>query len=119
MNEQRQTDVENEVRTSWVNIILGIWVLISPFVLALTLPRAIWNNVILGIVVGILAIIRCIVRNQVGWSWINALLGLWLIISPFVLNFASTAGLANNVILGIIIGAFALSNTSSRVPMTA
>jgi SPW repeat len=116
MNERRQT---NELSrsgdgSSWVNILLGIWVLISPFVLTLALPRAIWNNVVTGFVVGILAIIRVRVPNQTGWSWINALLGIWLIISPFVLGFASGAGLWNNVILGIIVAAFALSNTVSR-----
>jgi hypothetical protein len=121
MNEGRKT---NELwrsgdGSSWVNILLGIWVLISPFVLTLALPRAIWNNVVTGIVVGILAIIRVSVPNQTGWSWINALLGIWLIISPFVLGFTSGAGLWNNVILGIIIAAFALSNTASRTAKLA
>src|ERR1044072_7002158 len=112
MNEGRQ--INGQLGSSWVNILLGIWVLISPFVLTFALPRAIWNNVITGIVVGILALIRLSVPNQTGWSWINALLAIWLIISPFVLGFAHGNALWNNVILGIIVAAFALSNTASR-----
>ena len=109
----------SEVRSSWINILLGIWVLISPFVLTLALPRAIWNNVATGIVVGILAIIRLNAPRQPGWSWINVILGIWLIISPFVLGFAVGDGLWNNVILGIIIAAFALGNASTRVARLA
>lgn len=112
MNERIR--ITGERGSSWVNILLGIWILISPFILTFALPRAIWNNVVTGIVVGILAIIRLSVPNQAGWSWINALLGLWLIISPFVLMFAHGNALWNNVILGIIVAAFALSNTTSR-----
>ncbi len=59
MNEQRVSAPErSRVGNSWVNILLGIWVIISPFVLALHSSRAVWNNVITGAVVGILAIIR-------------------------------------------------------------
>lgn len=121
MNEERQTYTAEPSANaiSWVNIILGIWVLISPFVLAFTFPRSIWNNVATGIVVGILAIIRLSTREQPGWSWVNVVLGIWLIISPFVLAFATGAALWNNVILGIIIAAIALSSASSRVPRPA
>ena len=89
---------------SWINIVLGIWVLISPFVLGLAqLPRVMWNNVILGIVIGILAIIRTSAARQPGWSWVNVILGIWMIISPLVLRLANSAAIWNNVILGIII----------------
>ena len=117
MNEGRQTNEERW--SSWVNILLGIWVLISPFILTFALPRAIWNNLVTGIVVGILAIIRLSVPNQAGWSWINALLGIWLIISPFVLGFTHGSVLWNNVILGIIVAALALSNTAPRAERLA
>jgi hypothetical protein len=98
-----------------VNIILGIWVLISPFVLSLILPRMIWNNVVIGIVVGILAIIRANARNHPGWSWLNVILGIWLIISPFVFGLVTGAGMWNNIVLGIIIAALALGNASARM----
>jgi hypothetical protein len=100
--------------SSWLNILLGIWVIISPFVLAFPSPKAMWSNVATGIVVGILAIVRSSVRNQPGWSWINVILGIWLILSPFVFGVVSGAALWNNVILGIIIAAIALSNAPAK-----
>ena len=97
----------------WINILLSVWVIISPFVLGIHSPKAIWNNVVAGAVVGILAFIRWSM-HQPGWSWLNLILGIWLVISPFVLLLSGPAML-NNVILGIIIAAFALTNTYSKV----
>ena len=75
-------------------------------------PKAMWNNVVVGALLGILAMVRW-GMDQPGWSWINLLLGIWLVISPFVLVLG-TAAMWNNVILGIIVAAFALTNTYSK-----
>ena len=110
MNEQQVSMSERSSSgNSWVNLLLGIWVIISPFVLGIHAPKGIWNNVITGVVVGVLAIIRWSM-HQSGWSWVNLILGIWLVISPFVLFLSSTA-MWNNVIVGIIIAAAALSHT--------
>ena len=53
-------------------------------------------------------------RSRRGSGWVNIVLGIWVIISPFVL-LLSGAVMWNNVILGIIIAAFALTNTYSKV----
>jgi SPW repeat len=115
MNEQQVSMPERRgTGNSWVNILLGIWVIISPFMFGIHAPKGIWNNVITGVVVGVLAIIR-LSMHQPGWSWLNLILGIWLVISPFVL-FLSGAAMWNNVILGILICAFSLTNTYSRMP---
>jgi hypothetical protein len=117
MNEQRVNMRERSASgasgNSWVNILLGIWVIVSPFVLASHSSKAIWNNVIAGALVGILSIIRWSIHQR-GWSWLNLILGIWLVISPFVF-FLGGAAMWNNVILGFIIAAFALTNTYSKV----
>jgi hypothetical protein len=95
-----------------VNIVLGIWVIISPFVLGVHTPKGIWNNVITGVLVVILAIVR-LSMHQPGWSWPNLIFGIWLVISPFTL-FLGAAVMWNNVILGILVAAFALTNTYSK-----
>ncbi len=42
-------------------------------------------------------------------SWINFILGLWLIVAPFALRYANVPGAApEDVILGILIAAFSL-----------
>ena len=94
-----------------VNILLGIWVIVAPFVLASALfSAAIWNNIATGVAVAILALIRTSMPRQSGWSWGNVILGIWLLISPFVLGFAASSLLWNNVILGIIIALVGISN---------
>jgi hypothetical protein len=105
---------------SWINIVLGIWVIISPFLVQFTrFPAAMWNNVIVGIVIAILAIIRTSVPRQAGWSWVNVILGIWMIISPFALGAMTTAILWNNIILGIVIALIATVSSTSRTPATA
>jgi len=45
--EGRDPSMGDGTGISWINILLGIWVLISPFVLGFAqAPRAMWNNVI-------------------------------------------------------------------------
>lgn len=40
----------------WVNLILGLWLIISPWVLGFsTVAGAMWNSLIVGIVVAILS----------------------------------------------------------------
>jgi hypothetical protein len=112
MNEQGIRVTERSGVSSLVNVLLGFWIIISPFVLGLHAPKAIWNNVVVGAVVGILAIVRWS-ADQAGWSWLNLFLGIWLVISPFVLVLG-TAAMWNNVIPGIIVAAFALTNTYSK-----
>ena len=98
----------------WLNILLGIWVLISPIVLAFgPSSAAVWNNIATGAAVIILALIHTSMPRQSGWSWVNLLLGIWLIISPFVLVFGATL-LRNNVILGIVIAIVSGSNAAVK-----
>lgn len=107
------------VTASGLDVLAGIWLLISPFVLAFsTLTTAMTNDVVCGAVVIILAAIRFGGALRQSWlSWINCLIGIWVIISPWVLGFAhhaGTLGLAhnqsastNNVIIGIVIAVLA------------
>lgn len=91
---------------SGLDIIAGLWLIVSPFFLAYgNLPRAMANDVILGIIIGILALIRFTGAFREGWiSWINLLLGIWVLISPWALGYASqSVAMRNNVILGIIV----------------
>ncbi len=87
-----------------INVILGIWLIISPWLLGYVSTQAYWNGVILGVAIGIIALIRLLgPRGAVWLSWINVILGIWLIISPFVLRVESAAAHWNSVIVGIIV----------------
>jgi hypothetical protein len=107
---------------SGINILLGLWILISPFAMGFHhLQAALWNNVAAGILIAAFAFFRVSKgHHQAGWSWGNAFLGLWLIISPFVLGFAHTLPAKwNNIIVGAIIGLLACVSANSTKRQTA
>src|SRR5438445_7769765 len=82
-----RSGMESARTASVLNVIAGIWMIISPFILVFTnLQTALWNNIIVGVVVLVLAWIRAANPDRlIGLSWLNLVLGLWLIVSPFVL----------------------------------
>jgi SPW repeat len=120
--DERQINVSQRSNggAPWLNVLLGIWVIISPFILAFgPSPVAVWNNVATGGAVTILALISTTMPRQPGWSWTNMLLGIWLLVSPFALGFASATVLWNNVILGIIIAVVGWANAANRAEVRA
>jgi hypothetical protein len=107
---------------SGLNILAGIWLIISPFVLGFAhTATPLWNTLIAGVIVGLLAIGRVVNPNRsVGLSWINLLLGIWLIISPFLLPGyggayypSYTVATPNDVVLGIVVGLLAIWSLAS------
>ena len=51
---------------SWINFILGLWLIIAPFVLHFSNnPVATWNSVIVGVVVAVLSIVRALSHTSV------------------------------------------------------
>ncbi|HXT11926.1 MAG TPA: SPW repeat protein [Candidatus Angelobacter sp.] len=96
------------------NVILGIWVVISPFVLGFSgVENAKWNNIATGGAVALLALSR---RAGGGSGVLNILLGGWLIASAFVLQLNGTP-FWNNIIIGICIVIVALiGSASTRTP---
>ncbi len=97
---------------SGINILLGISLLVSPWVFGYQAAgsAAIWNSVIVGALIAILAASSCFSRHtRTGLNWINLLLALWTMISPLVYGYtANTGGLEDNLVLAILIAAFAI-----------
>ena len=59
--------------SSWINILLAFWIIISLFVLGLHAPKAIWNNVVTGILVGALLLSAGLWASQAGAGLICSL----------------------------------------------
>jgi hypothetical protein len=98
-------DHEQIVLASGGNLILGLWLIVAPFVLTFTGSSARGDDIILGIVIAVIAACRVFGAYRSPWlSWANALLGIWVIISPWILGFSGKAQPTwNNVIVGIAI----------------
>lgn len=77
---------------SVVNFLVGIWLVLAPFVLGFGttggVVKGYWNEIVLGVVVALLALVRVFAPKEAPWfSVINGVLGLWLIVSPFALGY--------------------------------
>ncbi len=93
-----------------VNIVLGIWVAVSPFVLGFSQNTAgKWSNIAVGV-----ALVLVALASTWGDEALEGLvvpLGAWLFASPFVLGFWKWAFLANNLSLAFaVIAAGAISD---------
>jgi hypothetical protein len=89
---------------------LGAWLFVSPWALkyAGELPKAAWNAYILGAAIVIFAAVA--VSMPKAWEeGLNIVLGIWTIISPWVLGFASSRNVATNTtVVGILVTALAI-----------
>jgi hypothetical protein len=45
------------VWSNWMNVILGSWLILSPFILGFSSDQATWNNLIVGFLVLVFALI--------------------------------------------------------------
>ena len=93
----------------WVTLAAGIWLLVSPAIFNYAgAGPATWDAVVLGIAVIILSIIELSVP-RVAEEWAMVALGVWLVLSPWLLGFASkTTAAWNTVVVGIVVGGLAL-----------
>jgi hypothetical protein len=94
---------------SWINVILGIWLIISPWIVGYAMHGTpMWNNIVLGVLVLILGLVASSSRFAAP-SWWNVVFGIWLIISPFLLRYARLEGaMVNDLVLGVVVGVLAL-----------
>lgn len=97
----------NSDQASWqdgVTFILGLWLIVSPWILGFTATvAAFWNAIVLGIAIAAFSLAAFVWYRE--WEeWIDGALGLWLVISPWVLGFAAAAyaAMVNFVVVGLI-----------------
>src|SRR5690606_4623940 len=67
--------------------------------------EAFWNDLLMGVLVGILAGARLSRpgASTKAASWLIAVIGAWLVIAPFVLDYVSEAATRNDVIVGALL----------------
>ncbi|MFA6047902.1 MAG: SPW repeat protein [Parcubacteria group bacterium] len=111
--------MKEQIRTSrGLNVLAGVWLIISPYILGFAKTSAATNAIIVGIVVGILALISATSPESAMWTgWVNIILGVWMIISPFILGFVGGAVVMNSIILGIIVIALSAWSSSTTAKL--
>jgi len=85
----------------WTNVLMGFWLVISPWQLGYTLNAVATANACgLGAVLIVFNLISACRVVDEGQEIFNILLGSWLICSPYVLSFATDKEPAVNTVAG-------------------
>ncbi|MBZ4019261.1 SPW repeat protein [Streptomyces purpurogeneiscleroticus] len=86
--------------------LIGLYCAISPWTLHFTTsqPALVTHNLILGIAIGLLALGFTITPDRMyGMSWAMSAIGVWLILSPWIVGTSPDAGVIwNNIIVGAL-----------------
>jgi hypothetical protein len=93
----------------WVNLILGLWTIASPWILGLVEgePAVVWSAWILGASVVVFAALAMFTPKIWEEEAMSIFLGIALATSPWVLGFADLAiPTKNAVIVGLLVIAF-------------
>jgi hypothetical protein len=103
---------EEKISAAWqdaVNLVLGAWLALSPLVLGYAARNdAAWNAYLVGAAIVIMAA-SAIWYFQQWEEWINALLGLWLIVSPWIIGYSALeVPLWNQVVVGVLTAGLAI-----------
>lgn len=89
----------------WGSLILGAWLFLSPFVLQYPDFRSLASihSYILGAGIVLFAALA-LARHETWEEWITLVLGIWLIVAPFVLDFrAQPVAMWNHIIVGLLV----------------
>lgn len=112
------TELQRARGASILNVVAGIWMIAAPFVLNFEgVDNAQWNHIVVGAAVAVMAMIRASDPDRrEGISWTNVVLGVWMIASPWVLNYNGVQDATTNaIVMGVIVillGAFSAYETN-------
>jgi len=94
-------------RVMWINLLLGLWLMLSPFVLALINQAAVevlWEDLILGFGIATFSLCRILSRRNEEIAladWIVATFGFLTLANPLLYSYFNvTVAVWNNGIIG-------------------
>jgi hypothetical protein len=88
-------------------LVLGLWLIVSPFSLGYRSVLLIWSDMISGFLVIALAVIAF--RTKHVWAaWANTFVGLWLAFAPIAFRTPDAAAYANDTLIGMLVVTFAV-----------
>jgi SPW repeat-containing protein len=91
----------------WVGAVLGVWMVVSPWVLDYGGMTVSQNAVLVGFLLIAIEFVALSVAFRAWEEWISVILGAWLVVSPWVLG-AALVPTVNFVIVGMLVLALAL-----------
>jgi hypothetical protein len=108
--EYKKEDVMNEWTNAKfcdvANLILGVILLASPWIFGFPIGAASQNAVISGIVIAAISL-AALAAFAVWEEWLNLIVGVWVLVSPWVLGFAGTTAMHVHIVIGVIVAVLA------------
>jgi hypothetical protein len=97
---------KNEILCDVLNLILGAFLFFSPWIFGFASGAQSQNAMISGIVIAVLSIAA--LAAFMAWEeWLNLVVGLWVLVSPWILGFADTIAMQVHVVVGILVAIIA------------
>jgi SPW repeat-containing protein len=104
---------------SIANAILGAWLAFAPWMLPYQNHLAASNSFLVGLIVIALALFSAGAPRYHAFAGLNALAGLWVFASPFVLGFSNEpVAMWNSLVTGGCIVLFGVARAVVTVPAT-
>ena len=88
------------------NFILGAILLVSPWAFGFPSGAPSQNAFVFGIIIAVVSV-AALAALAVWEEWLNLILGLWVLISPWVLGFASGTAMNVHIVIGLIVAVLA------------
>lgn len=108
--------VTDKLSREWqdaANLVLGVWLIVSPWLLAYAVEQAPTANAVAVGAIITLAAAAALYAFQQWEEWINVALAAWLLVSPWVLGFGTQQiPTWNQIVVGILVGVMAVWSTT-------
>jgi heme/copper-type cytochrome/quinol oxidase subunit 3 len=88
------------------NLILGVILLASPWIFGFPSGAASQNAVTCGIVIAAISL-AALAAFTVWEEWLNLIVGVWVLVSPWVLGFVGTTAMHVHIVVGVIVAVLA------------
>jgi hypothetical protein len=88
------------------NLVLGAILFVSPWMFGFAAGKISQNATLSGLVIAILAI-AALAAFAVWEEWLNLIVGLWTLVSPWVLGFQGTTAMTVHVLIGAAVAVLA------------
>ena len=89
---------------SWINFILGLWLIVAGFAFVSGAGTIMAQEVVLGIIIAVLAYWAAVGTPNSGVSWCVAVAGLIVLLAPAAVTYGTfRAARGNDIIVGLIV----------------
>jgi hypothetical protein len=99
-----ETDMDRQRWQDWLLALIGLYVFLSPYIIPYFYPAStassvvIWSHYLAGSAICVVSV-AALSSNQLWEEWVDLALGVWLVVSPWVLSYDHMKVLTWNAVL--------------------